>query len=219
MEQAHVWQSETNEGGLGNGASSRFPTAPRHPHELMTRPSHWQSPWQELDKEDLAFKRYGPTGCLGSTPELGDFYGGKVSFCMRAQLEQGELRVTLERPVLGHSSRFTRCYGSSWLVKLRLPTDTLSKPDVLGKLRSFLTRPLVLNGRVFRFFNINKNHGAYFMATNEWYKGSLQRPSPLDDQGIYCSFLDFFRRHNDLEQNNKQVGFTLFNKNGSVLIT
>jgi len=132
-----------------------------------------------------------------------------VSFCMRMQLRQGEFYVTLERPVLCHSSRFTRCYGSSWLVKLRLPEDTLSKPDVLEKLRRFLIRPLVLNGRVFRFFYLNKtnkNPSAYLMATNEWYNGdSLRQSSPLNDQGIYCSFLDFFRKHNDLEQNHKQV--------------
>jgi len=142
-----------------------------------------------------------------------------VSFCMRLQLREGEFYVTLDRPVLGQSSRFTRCYGSSWLAKLKLPTDALSKPDVLDKLKSLLTRPLVLNGRVFRFFYLNKNKNsisAYLMATNEWYMGgggSLRQSSPLNDQGIYCSFLDFFRKHNNLEQNHKQVSCTLFKTN------
>jgi len=140
-----------------------------------------------------------------------------VSFCVRVQLKQGAVHVTLDRPVLGHTSRFTRCYGSSWMVKLQLPTEELSKPkpDVLDKLRSLLTRPLVLNGRVFRFFYINKKHNACLMATNEWYKGGgLLRSSP----GIYCSFLDFFKKHNNLEQNHKQVSCTLFNKFGLMLI-
>ena len=140
-----------------------------------------------------------------------------MSFCMRAQLKEGAVHVALDRPMLGHSSRFTRCYGSSWMVKLRLPMEALSKPDVLEKLRSFLTRPFVLNGRVFRFFHLNKNHVAYLMATNERYKGGgLLRSSP----GIYCSFLDFFKKHNDLEQNRKQVSckLTLLGKFGLMLI-
>jgi hypothetical protein len=95
--------------------------------------------------------------------------------------------------------------------------EALSKLDVLEKLRSFLTRPFVLNGRVFRFFYLNKDHVAYLMATNERYKGGgLLQSSPR----IYCSFLDFFKKYNDLEQNRKQVSWklTLFNKFGLMLI-
>jgi hypothetical protein len=167
-----------------------------------------KSPWQELDKEVFAFKRHGPMGCLGSASGLEDFYGGKVSFSMRAQLdEQGAFHFVLERPALAHSSRFTRCYGSSFLIKLRLSLDLLSKPDLLNRLKQLLITPLVLLGQVFRFFHINKNHHAYLMATDELYNGGIISP-PSNSQRI--SFLDFFRRHNNLEQNSNQVSHTHF---------
>jgi hypothetical protein len=107
------------------------------------------------------------------------------------------------------------------MVKLRLPVEELSKskPDMLENLRSLLSRPFVLNGRVFRFFHLNKKHSAYLMATNEWYKGGcFLQSSPSNDQGMYCSFLDFFKKHNDLEQNHKQVGCMLLSKFDLVLI-
>jgi hypothetical protein len=155
-------------------------------------------------------------GCLGSASGLEDFYGGKVSFSMRAQLdEQGAFHFVLERPTLAHSSRFTRCYGSSFLIKLRLSSDLLSKPDLLDRLKQLLIRPLVLLGQVFRFFHINKNHHAYLMATDELYNGGIISP-PSNSQRI--SFLDFFRRHNNLEQNSNQVTYTLFSKSSLMLI-
>jgi hypothetical protein len=173
-----------------------------------------KSPWRELDKEDLAFKEHGPTGCLGCTPELKGFYGGKVSFSIKAEVDKQEkFKFTLEHPVLGPSSRFKRCYGSSWQIKLRLSKDILSKLDMLKRL---LIRPLVLNGQIYRFFHVNKDHHVDLMATNELYNGLLLQPSPLNGQ--YCSFLDFFKEHNNLEHNSNQVSCTLFNKSSLVLI-
>jgi hypothetical protein len=177
-----------------------------------------KSPWQELDKEDLAFARHGPMGCLGSASVLGDFYGGKVSFSMRTQLNKhGSFHFILEHPVLGHSSRFTRCYGSSFLIKLRLSINIQSKPALLDRLKQLVFRPLILLGHVFRFFHINKDHHIYLMATDEVYNGGImlqdgQRP------GIYCSFLDFFKKHNNLEENSNQVSCMLLSKPGLMLI-
>jgi hypothetical protein len=158
-------------------------------------------------------------GCLGSLPEPG-FYGGKVSFSMRAHLnKQGFFHFILERPVLGPSSRFTRCYGSSWVIKVRVSMDILLRPDALDKLRSLLLKPLILNGQVYRFFHINKNHHAYLMATNELLNECLMlQPLPSHSQGRYCSFLDFFERHNNLGHNCNQVSYILLNKSCLVLI-
>jgi RNA-dependent RNA polymerase len=184
-------------------------------HNKLTQ--YAKSPWEELDKEDLAFARHGPMGCLGSIPELGDFYGGKVSFSMRTQFnEHGMFHFILEHPILGHSSRFTRCYGSSFLIRLRLSMD-LSKPALLDTLKQLLIRPFILLGHVFRFFHINKDYHVYLMATNEVYSGGIilqgdQRP------GTYCSFLDFFKKHNNLEENSNQVSYKLFSKSGLMLM-
>ena len=135
-----------------------------------------KSPWKELDKEDLAFARHDTMGCLGSTllAKLSNFYDGKMTFSMRTQFdEHGMFHFILEPPILGYSSRFTRCYGSSFLIRLRLSMNLLSKPVLLDRLKQLLIRPLILLGHVFRFFHINKNHYVYLMATNEIYKGGI----------------------------------------------
>jgi hypothetical protein len=166
-----------------------------------------QSPWPELDREDLAFKNYGPTSLLGSTHELGGWYGGKVSFTMRLQADKkGSFQFLLESPVLGPSSRFTRCYGSSWLIKVKLSAGNISNLESLKKL---LLRPLILNGQVFQFFyakNEKKDFSVYLMATNELYDGGIKlQHSPLNHQGVYYSFFEFFSKHNNIQDNNNQV--------------
>lgn len=165
-----------------------------------------QSPWPELDKEDLAFKNHGPTALLGSTHELGAWYGGKVSFALRMLGDKKGFQFILESPVLGPSSRFTRCYGSSWLIRVKLTTGVFSN---LERLKELLLRPLILNGQVFRFFyakNVKKDSSVYLMATNELYDGCIKPShSTSNGQRVYHSFLDFFSKHNDLQTNCNQV--------------
>jgi RNA-dependent RNA polymerase len=126
--------------------------------------------------------------------------------------KNSNFQFLLDHPVLGPSSRFTRCYGSAWLIRLRLPKEYFSRPGFLDKLRALLLRPLILNGLVFRFFFVNKDHNAYLMATNELYDGSLNLGLPPSD-GLrnYISFLDFFSEHNNLKSNCNQVNFIIFN--------
>jgi hypothetical protein len=164
------------------------------------------SPWQELDREDAAFRQHGPNACLGFTPELESWYGGKVTFTMRLHAaKDGAIHFVLEHPILGPSSRFTRTYGSAWLVRVRISKDIFSKPGPSEKLRTLLMRPFVLNGLVFRFFYANKDHSAYLMATNETYSGTRLQSPRLDGQKRRVSFLDFFSTHNNLIDNNHQT--------------
>ncbi|KAI0249735.1 RNA dependent RNA polymerase-domain-containing protein [Lactifluus subvellereus] len=166
--------------------------------QRRTREVQATSPWQELDQEDAAFQQHGPSSCLGITPELGTWFGGKVAFAMRLQAaKSGTFQFLLDHPVLGPSSRFTRCYGSAWLIRLSYKRT---------KLKDLLLRPLVLNGLVFRFFYANKDHNGYLMATNELYDGGLTSgPSPSHGLRNYTSFLDFFSEHNNLKSNNNQT--------------
>lgn len=125
--------------------------------------------------------------------------------------KNGAFRFLLDHPVLGPSSRLTRCYGSSWLIRLKLHKELFSKPGWLAKLKDLLLRPLVLNGLVFRFFYANKDHNGYLMATNELYDGGLtSEPSPSHGLRNYRSFLDFFSEHNNLKSNNNQVTFIIY---------
>lgn len=164
--------------------------------------------------EDTAFKEYGHTGLLGSTPELRAWYGGKVSFTMRLDMDEknGQLQFHLDHPTLGPSSRFTRCYGSSWLIRVKPSTGILSRPKKVKELKELLLRPFIVNGQVFRFFHaksLKKDVSIFLMATNEHYDGrigsiKLQHSSPIG-QRFYSSFLDFFSKHNNLQENSHQV--------------
>jgi RNA-dependent RNA polymerase len=151
---------------------------------------------------------YGPTGLLGCTHELGAWYGGKVSFSLRLQADKkGLFQFLLESPILGASCRFTRAYGSSWLIKVKVSVGSLSD---LNSLKKLLQRPLIINGQVFRFFhakNEKKDSLVYLMATNEHYDGSIKLRHVLNGQRVYYSFLDFFSQHNNLQDNCHQVTY------------
>lgn len=121
----------------------------------------------------------------------------------------GQLQFHLNHPTLGPSSRFTRCYGSSWLIRVKPSICILSRPEKVKELKKLLLRPLILNGQVFRFFyakSLKKDISIFFMATNEHYDGNikLQHSSSIG-QRSYNSFLDFFSKHNNLQQNSHQV--------------
>jgi len=161
----------------------------------------------------LAFKKYDHTGLLGSIPELKTWYGGKVSFTMRLDMNEknGQLQFLLDRPSLGPSSRFTRCYGSSWLIRVKLSTGIFLRADKLKELKKLLLRPLILNSQVFHFFHaksLKKDTSVFLMATNEHYDGSIKlQDFSLNGQRVYNSFLGFFSKHNNLQENLYQVTY------------
>ncbi|KAI0293977.1 RNA dependent RNA polymerase-domain-containing protein [Russula brevipes] len=164
------------------------------------------SPWEELDREESAFKQHGPTCCLGSTPGLGAWYGGKIAFTMRLQPDKDKiLHFCLDHPTLGPSSRFTRYYGSSWLIRVRISKEIFSNLAILDQVKTLILRPIILNGLVFRFFYANKDQNLYLMATNETYLGHSKLPPILNNQRYFCSFLEFFSRHNNLRDNCNQT--------------
>ena len=125
---------------------------------------------------------------------------------VRLQADKRGFHFTLECPVLGPSTRFTRSYGSSWLIRVKLSAGVFSN---LERLKQLLLRPLIINGQVFRFFyarNVKKDSSVYLMATNERYDGCIKlQHSPLNGQKVYYSFLDFFSKHNNLQENCNQV--------------
>lgn len=124
---------------------------------------------------------------------------------MKLQTTKGAFRFNLEPPVLGPSSRFTRTYGSAWLVRVRISKEISSKPELSEKLRTLLVKPFVINGLVFRFFYANKDHNAYLMATNETYSGTTLQSTLSNGQKRRVSFLDFFSTHNNLTDNSHQA--------------
>ena len=123
--------------------------------------------------------------------------------------KNGQLQFHLDHPTLGPSSRFTRCYGSSWLIRVKPSTGILSRPEKVKELKKLLLRPFILNGQVFRFFyakSLKKDISIFLMATNEHYDGIIkQQYLPSKGKGQRVSFLNFFSKHNNLQENSHQV--------------
>ena len=122
--------------------------------------------------------------------------------------KNGQLQFHLDHPTLGPSSRFTRCYGSSWLIRVKVSTGVLSRSDKVKELKKLLLRPLILTGQVFRFFHaksMKKDTSVFLMATNEHYDGNIKLQHDSLNQRGYNSFLNFFSKHNNLQENPHQV--------------
>jgi hypothetical protein len=130
---------------------------------------------------------------------------------MRLQPDKDKfLHFCLNHPTLGPSLRFTRCYGLSWLIRVRISKEIFSNLAILDQVKTLVLRPMILNGFVFRFFYANKDHNLYLIATNETYLGYSKLPSPLNNQRYFHSVLGFFSRHNNLKDNCNQVSHTVF---------
>ncbi|KAI0053138.1 hypothetical protein FA95DRAFT_934567 [Auriscalpium vulgare] len=170
-------------------------TTRRLSNELKAR-----APWSELDKELLAF-RLSPFGCLGVEGGVSeeDWYGGKAQFSMKISVADSNLRLTLDQPELGSSSRFTRRFGSDSVIRVRVGKDALGTKH-FSKLEELLLRPFVLGSRVYRFFYANKERNVFLMATNEKYVGGSRA---MVEQGprtaLRMSVFDFLSWHNPLE--------------------
>lgn len=80
-------------------------------------------------------------------------YHGKVQFSAKLSFKKdrnGELRLVLDQPELGSSSRFTRRFGSDWLIRIRIHKDLVNSKSV--NLREYFMKPFIFFDRVYRAF-------------------------------------------------------------------
>ncbi|VDC03109.1 unnamed protein product [Peniophora sp. CBMAI 1063] len=166
-----------------------------------------KAPHRELDREREALKR-DPYGCLGGATSDSSgmqWYGGQVSFSAKLcwNFEHKCLDFELCDAEVGASSRFTRRWGSDSMIRMRIHRDVYGDRtrDRLDKAYAFLREPLTIWGRVYRFVYANKEHTAFYVATNETI------PTPLDprDAKRFVSLYDFIMWHNPIRSNTNQT--------------
>lgn len=137
-------------------------------------------------------------------------FPGQVQFSGRIVWEHGNRRLRLEllEPELGPSCRFTRCWGSDFLLRVRIHRSVHAgdaSRNGVAALREFLLLPIVIFGRHYRFFHANRQT-AFFAATNE---SSPKPEAPRDsDNAAFPSLFDFMMWHNPIWSNASQVRYT-----------
>lgn len=163
----------------------------------------FQSPWAELDREQ-AVLRTNPTGGIGNNPDHPGWYGGKVH--IRGTVEkskEGTLRIKLDRTLLSISSRFTRRFGSTAFIRVKVSPDL--KYNEHKDLGEFFRRPLVVWNTVFRALYA-KDGTVLFFRVNETFDPN----DPITiDQNPTMSLWDFIQWANPLGSNQNQVGLLL----------
>ena len=150
---------------------------------------------EALDKDE--------TAGLGFSEDSPDWYGGKVEFraCLEDKGSQNlpQYKIVLEKPDIGSSCRFTRRFGSTCFLRVKIPEGILHRP----RLVEYFLQPFLLNGQVFRSFFAKDDH-VFLFRTNETVKGLEINPVPPANGR---SLLEFIKWHNPLEANMNQAGF------------
>lgn len=164
----------------------------------------------ELDKEIENLDK-----ALGGDSD--DWYGGKVQFIgklkdasrvtgrtRQRKVQKPELRIELEPPILGPSSRFTRRFGSRSFLRLDISNELLHDEENVNGLCTFLRQAFVIAGRIYRFF-FSKEHSAFLYMTNEYLEGRTIVSPKGDSPYGNMPLLKFIEWHNPLESNSSKV--------------
>ncbi|KAI0065260.1 hypothetical protein BV25DRAFT_1913873 [Artomyces pyxidatus] len=174
--------------------------------QKVSKETSAKAPWSELERELRAFVKHPEYGCLGVVGAPIDedpaWYGGKVQFSIKVSWEDGNYKLGLEQPELGPSSRFTRRFGSDWLIRVRITKQVFKVTNVIDKLEQLFLRPFVIGGRVFRFFYANKERNVFLMATNERYLNGVIHADRMPRRVSVPTFLSW---HNPMHINHKQT--------------
>ncbi|KAG6899618.1 hypothetical protein C0993_008698, partial [Termitomyces sp. T159_Od127] len=156
------------------------------------------SPWEELDKEEHALAR-DPYSGLGHSDIIPGWYGGKIDF--RGRLERNDdnsYKIKLDRCTLGPSCRFSRRFGSTNILRIKVAHRQIlhSTKNDLG---NFFRKAFVLWGSVFRAFYA-KEGSVFFVKTNE----KMINGEIIVNCSPGLSLLDFLNYHNPLDYTENQ---------------
>lgn len=144
-------------------------------------------------------------GCNEDSPSLKTdpaWYGGKVHFCCkltRNEDHSSSLRLTLEKPYLGPSTRFTRRFGSDHFIRVKI-SQTLFYTEGT-RLMEYFHQPFIFNGIVYRAFFAKDTTVFLVRTTERWTTGD----SSVSSTNTGLSYLQFIMWHNPLEINCSQV--------------
>lgn len=169
-----------------------------------------QSPWQEMDLEANAKKHdvFGMLGCNEDKPYLASdptWYGGKVH--LRCKLTSGQkgskqpFQITLEKPRIGPSTRFSRRFGSDNFIRVKIAQSLFYSSSKKDDLLEYFYRPFRFNDRVYRAFYAKDTTVFLVRTAEEW----CRREEILKPSRNGLSFLDFLDWHNLRSENQHQV--------------
>ncbi|KAI0075924.1 hypothetical protein K474DRAFT_1663689 [Panus rudis PR-1116 ss-1] len=170
------------------------------------------NPWAELQLEHelLSIDPFAGLGCnedqdwIKEKTNNPDYYGGRVNFCATINARDRSFKLTLEKPYLGTSCRFTRRFGSWSVVRVRIG-DSQTLFERGDKLLSYFKRPFIIHSRVFRAFYA-KEGSVFLIQTNECTDGTrIWPPDPGPSTSASLSYEQFLNWHNDLTLNRSQV--------------
>lgn len=134
-----------------------------------------------------------------------------MSFTGRLTFD-GYLKITLEKPYLFSSTRFSRRFGSDAIVRIRI--DHMALHSHGREVREYVRRPLVIRGRVYRAF-FAKEDAVFFFHTHEVVERApnaekafhVCEPTDPNTDPLGMSLEDFLEWHNPLRLNDQQVCF------------
>ncbi|GJE89654.1 RNA dependent RNA polymerase-domain-containing protein [Phanerochaete sordida] len=156
--------------------------------------------WAELDREQdaLVENKHRGLGLKGEWDKVPNWYGGQIQQICRLHKAEDDtpLRLMLGRMEMTRSHRFARDLGSRRLLQIKLPKEYNDRT----KEKAFLSRKLVLCGRVFQVFAV-KEDKAYAMEVNEDHG---RAPSRSEGDFFRLTLEDFVARHNPLHLNAQQ---------------
>ncbi|KAL1675560.1 RNA dependent RNA polymerase-domain-containing protein [Schizophyllum commune] len=163
-------------------------------------------PYAEQDKEESMLAKDAYAG-LGFHEDDPTWFGGKIHYTARIELSDSGSRynpfkITLRRPELGVSSQFYRRYGSSSFLTVKLAKAVSSDRGYGDAIETFVRRPLVILGRVFRAVRRVDDSFIYF-RTNEVCVGD--KISPDETVPGAPSLWDFLNAQNPLRLNTAQT--------------
>ncbi|KAJ6489328.1 RNA dependent RNA polymerase-domain-containing protein, partial [Mycena vitilis] len=160
-------------------------------------------PWVELDCEDAYLGKEEFSG-LGFSEEAPEWFGGKVQFTAKVVIDKADgdhgLGIVLQKPSLAPSHRFRRRWGSANFLTLTFTREVLNTKT--QEITSYVKRPFILLGRVFRAYYA-KDLQVFLFRTNELVEGSRVHEIRTLTQGI--SLGQFLNWHNPLEFNRTQT--------------
>ncbi|KAF8520442.1 RNA dependent RNA polymerase-domain-containing protein, partial [Hysterangium stoloniferum] len=167
-----------------------------HAKELANK----KDAWVELDREEEHLKEDTLSG-LGGKNAPDEWYGGKIAFI--AKLRQKEAKkpvyhLELQAPEISTSTRISRRWGSSRLIRISIPDSILYQSN--NGVLTYFKNDFIIHGRIFRPFYA-KEHAVFLIQLDYIYKDGVAVHHPPFGM---ISFDEFLKWHNPMPLNKDQ---------------
>lgn len=161
-----------------------------------------QQPWPALDADERR-RADDPLGTLVFHKDGIEIVEFRAAVAYDDNRKKYSLQ--LQKPELAPSNQFARRWRPDDFLTVKIPQSVRNKKD--QGLLSFVLRPIILLGRVFRAYD-EKDGKVFFFRTNEVVCGFTISPTKSFPGAL--SLLQFLQWFNPLEFNTKQVSLASY---------